>query len=118
MNTFQLAYRMLSSGRILKRAKIAAQYAYYLGLETLSPSLSLFRPSFKPASGVNAPARDRTKSIEIHLVSDEHAKREFDQPDERRRSAVTHINDKFHTTTCFICDSALTPVIQVGKSVV
>ena len=113
MNRFQLIYRMLSSGRILRRAKIAAQYAYYLGLETLSPALSLERPTFKPAAGGIFPAKDRTQSIEIHLVADEYAKRAFDQPDERRRAAVTRINDKFRTSTCFICLSPLTPVIQM-----
>lgn len=113
MNIFQLAGRMLASGRILKRAKIAAQYFYYLTMESLNPALSLERPKFAPVSRDLSAVQDRSDSIEIHLVSDEQARREFSQPDERRREAVTQIDDKFHTNTCFICDSALTPVIQI-----
>jgi 2-polyprenyl-3-methyl-5-hydroxy-6-metoxy-1,4-benzoquinol methylase len=113
MNNLQLMFRMLSSGRILKRATIAARYAYHLGLETLNPAWSLERATFKPTSGGPPPAKDRTDSIELHLVADEHARREFDQPDERRRASVTRIPDKFRTSSCFICSSPLTPVIQV-----
>jgi 2-polyprenyl-3-methyl-5-hydroxy-6-metoxy-1,4-benzoquinol methylase len=114
MNNLQLVFRMLSSGRILKRASIAARYAYYLGLEKLNPAWSLERATFTPASrSMPSPTEDRTDSIELHLVADENARREFDQPDEPRRATVTNIPDKFRTSSCFICSSLLTPVIQI-----
>lgn len=114
MNKAQLLVRMLRSGRLLKRGKLLSQYAYYHLLGTISPRLSLEHPRFRTEDVAVEPApSDRTSSIELHLVSDANAKREFDQPDERRRALVTAVPHKFHTTTCFVCDSPLAPVVQV-----
>ena len=114
MTKAQLLLQMLRSGRLLKRAGVLSQYLYYMGLEAISPRLSLEHPRLKPESPTAEPVEaDRTSSIEFHLVSDANAHREFDQPDDARRALVTAIPDKFRTETCFNCDSRLTPVVQV-----
>ncbi len=105
---------MLRSGRLVKRFGILLGYTYYFVLEKISPRLSLERPKVRLENQVVAPeGRDQSSSIELHLVTDENARKKFDQPDARRQAAVTAIPDKFRTGTCFTCDSPLTPVVQV-----
>lgn len=114
MKRLAALWRMIFSGRFLARIKVFSQYLYYLALEKINPDLSLQRPKFarEKCNGA-AEASDRTDSIELHLCADEGAKKEFGQNDVRRRKMVTHISDKFKTTSCFVCDALLTPVVQV-----
>lgn len=111
---FLVLLRMVFSGRPLQRVKVFSQYFYYWGLETLNPDWSLERPRFHAENGpAIAPAKDRTASIEFHLVADANARKEFGQTSAERLKSVTHVDDKFRTARCFICDKDLQPVIQV-----
>jgi 2-polyprenyl-3-methyl-5-hydroxy-6-metoxy-1,4-benzoquinol methylase len=114
MTNFSLLMNILRSGRLLKRAAVFGQYIYHHALEIISPRFSLERPRFKSESRVAASITgDLSNSIEFHLVPDANACREFNQPNPAKQSAVTTISGKFQTSSCFTCDSQLTPVIQV-----
>ena len=114
MTTAQFLLQTLSTGRLLKRARLFSEYLYYHGIQAVSPRFSLERPRFRTEESVTSRAtRDRTSSIEFHLISDDDARKEFDQPDGARRAQVTHVQDKFRTNKCFNCDAPLTPIVQV-----
>lgn len=114
MKRFLVLLRMIFSGRPLQRVKVFSLYFYYWALETINPDWSLERPKFRAENGpAIAPAKDRTASIELHLVADDNARKEFGQNRPERLRQVTHVDDKFRTAHCFICDASLQPVIQV-----
>jgi len=109
-----LLLRMVFGGKPLKRIKVFSQYALHLVRERLNPALSLERPRLKPETAkIALPPRDRTESIEFNLLPDANARREFDQPDEKRRALVTRVRDKFRTNRCWICDQPLLPIVQI-----
>jgi 2-polyprenyl-3-methyl-5-hydroxy-6-metoxy-1,4-benzoquinol methylase len=114
MKNIQVLLRMLSTGWLLKRAKVFSQYLYYLVLEWVSPTLSLQHPKLRSERGsAKTPARDASDSIEFHLEADANARKEFVQPDKARTKFVTHVPDKYRATRCSVCDGPLQPVVQV-----
>ena len=111
----QALFGALVSERTMRRILVFSRYFYQHALEYLSPRLSLERPVFRAAqAGVDiAEARDRTSSIEFYLQADANARKEFERRDAAHTAFVTNIADKFRTARCFVCDSPLTPLVQV-----